>query len=127
VGTSGISVPLVANREEQLVAHALPLTSGVRRSTGNAYKAAAALFVHKAPLDKPAPPELIAKAFRLTPMELRVMLAVVEAGSVPATAEALGLSDNTVKSHLKRLYVKTGVSRQTDLVKLMARFASPLA
>jgi DNA-binding CsgD family transcriptional regulator len=70
---------------------------------------------------------LIARAFRLTPMELRVMLAIVEAGSVPATAEALGISDNTVKSHLKRLYVKTGVNRQTDLVKLMARLSSPLA
>jgi DNA-binding CsgD family transcriptional regulator len=31
-----------------------------------------------------------------------------------------------VKSHLKRVYEKTGVSRQADLVKLVAAFANPL-
>jgi DNA-binding CsgD family transcriptional regulator len=127
VGTSGISVPLIARGGQQLVAHALPLTSGMRMETGNAYKAAAALFVHKAPLDTPPPPAVIAKTYRLTPMELRVLLAAVEVGGARDVAEALGISDNTVKTHLKRLYAKTGASRQADLVKLVARFSSPLA
>jgi DNA-binding CsgD family transcriptional regulator len=127
VGTSGISVPLAAPSGNQLVAHALPLSSGMRRETGNAYKAVAALFVHKAPLGGPTPPEVIAKTFKLTPSELRVLLAVVEVGGVLGVADALGLSENTVKTHLKRLYAKTGASRQADLVKLVAKFASPLA
>jgi DNA-binding CsgD family transcriptional regulator len=127
VGTSGISVPLIAGKGDQRVAHALPLTAGLRRDTGNAYKAAAALFVHKAPLDAPAPPELIARALKLTPMELRVLLAIVEVGGAPEVAEVLGIAPSTVTSHLKRLYAKTGASRQADLVKLVAKFASPLA
>jgi DNA-binding CsgD family transcriptional regulator/PAS domain-containing protein len=126
VGTSGISVPLNVEAGQQLVAHALPLTSGVRRDTGNAYKAVAALFVHKAAGDSPAPPKIIAETFRLTPMELRVWLAVVEVGGVGEVSEALGISDNTVKTHLKRLYAKTGAGRQADLVKLVAKFSSPL-
>jgi DNA-binding CsgD family transcriptional regulator len=99
----------------------------VRRDTGNTYRAAAALFVHKAALDAPAPPEVIAKTYKLTPTELRVLLAIVEVGGVAEVAEALGISDNTVKTHLKRLYAKTGASRQADLVKLLAKFSSPLA
>ena len=98
----------------------------MRRDTGNAYKAVAALFVHTAPLDAPAPPAVIAKTFKLTPSELRVLLAVVEVGGVPMVAEALGIAENTVKTHLKRLYAKTGANRQADLVKLVAKFASPL-
>jgi DNA-binding CsgD family transcriptional regulator len=127
VGTSGISVPLKVEAGQQLVAHALPLTSGLRRDTGNAYKAVAALFVHKTTGDSPAPPKVIAETFRLTPMELRVLLAAVEVGGVAGVSEALGISDNTVKTHLKRLYAKTGAARQADLVKLVAKFSSPLA
>ncbi len=98
----------------------------MRRDTGNAFKAVAALFVHKAPLEAPAPPEVIAKTFKLTPTELRVLLGVVEVGGGPQVAEALGVAESTVKTHLKRLYAKTGVNRQADLVKLVAKFASPL-
>jgi DNA-binding CsgD family transcriptional regulator len=127
VGTTGISVPLLARDGEQLVAHALPLTSGARRDTGQTYKAAAALFVHKASLDTAPPPELIAKAYKLTPTELRILLAIVQVGGVPDVSEALGIAESTVKSHLKSLYRKTGAGRQADLVKLMARFSSPVA
>jgi DNA-binding CsgD family transcriptional regulator len=117
----------LARGDAPLVAHALPLTSGARRETGNAYMAAAALFVHKAPLEAPPPPEVIAKTYGLTPTELRVLLAVVEVGGVAGVSEALGVSDNTVKTHLKRLFAKTGATRQADLVKLIAKFSSPLA
>jgi len=35
-------------------------------------------------------------------------------------AEMLGLSQATVKTHLQNLFRKTGVSRQSELVKLVA-------
>jgi DNA-binding CsgD family transcriptional regulator len=106
--------------------HVLPLTAGARRQAGTSYRAVAALFVHKASLDAPSPPEAIAKSYRLTPMELRVLLAIVEVGGVPEVAEALGVAETTVRSHLGRLYEKTGVSRQADLVKIVAGFSNPL-
>jgi hypothetical protein len=83
VGIKGVAVPLVARDGERHVAHVLPLTSGARRKAGTSYAAVAALFVHKASLDGPWPPEAIAKAYKLTPMELRVLLAIVEVGGVP--------------------------------------------
>jgi DNA-binding CsgD family transcriptional regulator len=90
------------------------------------YAAAAALFVQKAALATHSPPVVIAKTYGLTPMELRVLLAIVEIGGVPQVAETLGIGESTVKTHLKRLYVKTGARRQADLIKLFAGYAGPL-
>jgi DNA-binding CsgD family transcriptional regulator len=126
IGVKGVAVPLVARDGERHVAHVLPLTSGVRRRAGTSYAAVAALFVHKAALDTPSPPEAIAKAYKLTPMELRVLLAIVEIGGVPEVAEALGIAETTVKTHLGRVYKKTDAGRQADLVKLVAGFSNPL-
>jgi DNA-binding CsgD family transcriptional regulator/PAS domain-containing protein len=126
IGIKGIAVPLNKRDGECYVAHVLPLTSGTRRGASAAYTAAAALFVHKADLQTPSPPEVIAKHYRLTPTELRVLLAIVEVGGVPEVAEALGIAETTVKTHLGRLYEKTGTARQGELVKLVAGFANPL-
>jgi DNA-binding CsgD family transcriptional regulator len=126
VGVKGVAVPLVAGNGERYVAHVLPLSSGARGSAGASYAAAAALFVQKAALATNSPPEVIARTYRLTPMELRVLLAIVEVGGVPQVAETLGIGEGTVKTHLKRLYEKTGARRQADLVKLFAGYASPL-
>jgi DNA-binding CsgD family transcriptional regulator len=127
VGIKGIAVPLIARDGERFVAHVLPLTSGARRRAGASYAAVAALFVHKAAFDTPSPPEIIAKTYRLTPSELRVLLAVVEVGGVPEVAEALGVAETTVRFHLRQLFEKTGTCRQADLVKLVAGFANPIA
>jgi DNA-binding CsgD family transcriptional regulator len=126
IGVKGVALPLHSRDGERYVAHVLPLTSGARRRAGAKYRAAAALFVHKAALDQLSPPEAIAKAFKLTPTELRVLLAIVEVGGVPEVAEALGIAETTVKTHLGRLYAKTGGGRQADLVKIVAGFSSPL-
>ena len=104
----------------------LPLTSGARQRVAANYRATAALFVHKAAFETPSPLEAIAQAYKLTPMELRVLLAVVEVGGAPEVAEALGVAESTVKTHLRRTYGKTGVNRQADLVKLVAAFSNPL-
>jgi DNA-binding CsgD family transcriptional regulator len=127
IGIKGIALPLAAHDGERYVAHVLPLTSGARRGAGMAYTAAAALFVRKATMETPTPPEVIAKTFKLTPTELRVLLAIVEVGGVPQVAAALGVAETTVKTHLGRLFEKTSVNRQVDLVKLVAGFSSPMA
>jgi DNA-binding CsgD family transcriptional regulator len=126
VGVKGISVSLAALEGDPHVAHVLPLTCGERRRAGSTYEAAAALFVHKATLRTPSAPETIARQYKLTPTELRVLLAVVEVGGVPEVVEALGISEGTVKTHLHRLFAKTGAARQADLVKLVAGFSNPL-
>jgi DNA-binding CsgD family transcriptional regulator/PAS domain-containing protein len=127
LGTRGIALPLTAHDGERHVAHVLPLTSGARRIACLAYNAVAALFIRKAALEAFAPPAVIGEMYRLTPTELRVLLAIVDIGGVPEVAAALGVAVTTIKTHLSRLFEKTGVARQADLVKLVAGFSTPLA
>jgi DNA-binding CsgD family transcriptional regulator/PAS domain-containing protein len=127
LGIKGIAVPLIGKDGERYIAHALPLTSGARRRAGVANAAAAALFVRKATLAVPSASQAIGSAFKLTPTELRVLLAIVEVGGVPEVAAAFGIADTTVRTHVSRLFEKTGTARQADLVKLVAGYATPLA
>jgi DNA-binding CsgD family transcriptional regulator len=126
VGGKGIAVPLTARDGDHYVAHVLPLTSGERRRAGAAFAAVAAVFVQKAPLDIPSPHEIISKDYKLTPTELRVLFAIVQVGGVPAVAEALGIAASTVKTHLLRLFAKTGTVGRAELVKLVAAYTNPL-
>jgi len=126
LGVKGIALPLTAHDGERYVAHVLPLTSGARRNAGLAYSAVAALFIRKAALENPAPSEVIGEMYKLTPTELRVLLAIVDIGGVPEVAAALGVAVTTVKTHLSRLFAKTGTGRQADLVKLVAGFSTLL-
>ncbi|MBV9701877.1 MAG: LuxR family transcriptional regulator [Methylobacteriaceae bacterium] len=123
VGKRGIAIPLKARTGERYVAHVLPLTSGARRKAGVSYSAAAAMFVRKAMLDLPSPPEAIARQFKLTPAEIRVLFAIVEIGGAPEVASVLGISEQTVKTHLHRTFEKTATRRQADLVKLVASYS----
>lgn len=123
---SGIAVPMTGKDGQRHVAHALPLVSGMRRRAGAAYSAAAALFVRKVALTVPPRAEVIAKAFKLTPTELRVLLAIVKLGGVPEVAAALGVAGTTIRTHISRLFEKTGTARQADFVKLVAGYATPL-
>jgi len=126
LGRRGIAVPLKARDGERYVAHVLPLTSGARRKAGTSYSAVATVFVHKAVLDLPSPPEALAKEFQLTPAELRVLFAIIEVGGVPEVAEVLGISESTVKTHLHHVFGKTGTTRQADLVKFVAGYSNAL-
>jgi DNA-binding CsgD family transcriptional regulator len=84
------------------------------------------VFVHKAALDSPPPQAVLAKLYKLTPTELRVLLGIVQVGGVPEVAEVLGIAETTVRTHLQQLFAKTGTKRQADLVKVVARYTNPL-
>jgi DNA-binding CsgD family transcriptional regulator len=124
LGRRGVAVPLRARDGERYVAHVLPLTSGARRKAGISYGAVAAIFVRRAALDLPSPPVVIAQEFRLTPAELRVLFFIIDSGAVSEVAEVLGISEATVRTHLHRLFEKTGTGRQADLVKLVAGYCA---
>ena len=127
IGTEGIAIPVVAERGELFVAHILPLTAGARRSVALDGAAVAAVFLTHARADTPSAGRVIAEAYKLTPAELRVLLALVDVGGVPEVAAELGSAETTVKWHLRNVFEKTGARRQADLVKLVAGFVSPMA
>ena len=125
LGTKGIALPLVGRDGERYVAHTLPLASEARRAPVRC-AATLAIFVNKTAIETPSLPSAMARAYKLTLTELRVLLAIVDVGGAPEVADALGIAASTVKTHLARLYEKTGARRQADLVKLVAGFSTPL-
>jgi DNA-binding CsgD family transcriptional regulator len=123
---AGRKIPLMSHDGSYYVAHVIALPSLLREGAAERMSAVGALFIWKAELDGRSCAGLIDRAFELTPAELRVMQSIVEVGGVPETAVALGIAETTVKTHLHRVFAKTGVSRQADLVKLAAGFSNPV-
>jgi DNA-binding CsgD family transcriptional regulator len=126
IGADGLGISLAAPDGERFTAHILPLTGGARREKGTNHQAACALFVRKAELSTESPAAIVARTFKLTPTELRVLLAIVDVGGSPQAAEALGIAEITVKTHLGRIYGKTGTGRHAELARLVASYSNPL-
>jgi DNA-binding CsgD family transcriptional regulator len=55
----------------------------------------------------------------LTPTETRIVLHLIDGGTVASCAEALEVAASTVRSHLKSVFSKTGVTRQAQLTTLL--------
>ncbi|MCP3446994.1 helix-turn-helix transcriptional regulator [Bradyrhizobium sp. CCGUVB14] len=117
-------IPL-ATSQGRWFANVLPLTSGDRQRTGALHSAVAAVFVRKTSPASPPPLEALAKLYKLTASEIRVLDAVMKVSGVKALAVALGLTQATVKTHLHNVFRKTGTARQSELVKLIAGFEPP--
>jgi DNA-binding CsgD family transcriptional regulator len=120
----GLALPLTACDGARYVARVLPLAAGARRRTETTYPATAAVFLNKAVLDTRSLPHRIAETYKLTSAELRILLAILEACDVREVAEALGIAESTVKTHLRRVFAKTGTRGQVHLVKLVAGFSN---
>jgi len=57
--------------------------------------------------------------FGLTPAEARFTGEVLKAGGLQATADRLGISLTTARTHLAHVFDKTGTRRQAELVRLI--------
>jgi DNA-binding CsgD family transcriptional regulator/PAS domain-containing protein len=57
--------------------------------------------------------------YHLTPAEEAVALRLVQGQSLAEAAEELGITLNTVRTHLKRIFLKTGTQRQADLMRIL--------
>jgi DNA-binding CsgD family transcriptional regulator len=118
-------LPLIASDGTCRIGHVRPLKPAARSYGDGPHEALAAVMVYKAGLEYPRPPDIIARFYNLTPTELRVLLAIVEIGGAPEVAAKLGIAPSTVRTHVGRLFEKTGTKRQAELVRLVAGFASP--
>jgi len=64
-------------------------------------------------------PDLTSRLLSLTPAESRVAVAVAAGQTSADIAHSLGCAESTVKTHLKRIYRKHGIRKQTELVRLV--------
>jgi DNA-binding CsgD family transcriptional regulator len=117
-GRIGKSIPVRSKGPEPaFVAHVVPLCGGgLDVFTG----ALSIVFVTSmVPSASPAP-SLLQALFDLTPAEARTASQITEGKSVEQMSSATGLSQNTIRTHLKSVFQKTGVERQAELVSLLS-------
>jgi DNA-binding CsgD family transcriptional regulator len=87
-------------------------------------RAAAVVFVTDPDAAPPRTARLLGDLYGLTPAESRLAFALLEGADLSATAVGLGVSRNTAQSQLASIFRKTGTSRQSELVQLIARGAA---
>jgi len=63
--------------------------------------------------------EIVRQLYDLTPAETALSMELVNGSSLDEAAEALHVRRNTARAHLRAIFSKTGVSRQTELVRLL--------
>ncbi|OKO76347.1 hypothetical protein AC629_33000 [Bradyrhizobium sp. NAS80.1] len=125
IGSAGIGVALGGSGGEPSIAHVLPLAHGDLR-TRLVPQASAAVFITRAE-DKPAGNlQAVADSFGLTPAEARVLEQLAGGATVAEAAQDLGTSLYTAKTHLARIFSKTGAARQADLIALVHRLVPPI-
>jgi len=124
LGARGIGIAMRGGDDQPFVLHVLPLRRGeIGRSL--AQRATAALFVAPATTTARPPAEALAMLYDLTPAEVRVLELLAAGRTQAAIAQFLGVAPSTVKSHVLRLFDKTGARRQADLVRLAANLSMP--
>jgi DNA-binding CsgD family transcriptional regulator len=68
----------------------------------------------------------IAQCYELTPAETRTLEQFVKGRTVAEAAKVLAISQNTVKTHLRNIFIKTNSSRQQQLISLVSGMMPPL-
>ena len=117
------SIAVAATRDQPAcVIHLLPLKRGARDVFG--WDGVLLLLAEAANASIPDA-DLLRLLFDLTPTEARLTRHLVE-GRTPAEAAALlGIMDATARTHLRRVFAKTGVRRQAELVRLLSGLGGP--
>jgi DNA-binding CsgD family transcriptional regulator/PAS domain-containing protein len=108
------------------VATLLPVQRGQRRDIVAPFAAAVAVFT-KDPVQAPLMPgEAFARLYGLTGAELRVVLALAQGLGGKEAADMLGISETTVRTHLRHIFSKTDTARQADLLRLLQNSTPPI-
>lgn len=89
--------------------------------------AAVILFISDPVAKMAVPASWLMDTYRMTPAEADVAVATASYGGAFHAAQRLNLSPNTVKSHLARVFAKTGVSGQGKLSELIASLGVALS
>ncbi|OED00940.1 helix-turn-helix transcriptional regulator [Rhizobium sp. YK2] len=117
-------IPAPRREGAPCIVHVLPLQRGELIS-GLTDRKAVALFVTDSAAPLSFPTDALASLYQLTPAEVRIMELISDGKSLSQVAHMLGIARSTAKTHLLNVFSKTGTRRQSDLVRLLARFASP--
>jgi len=86
--------------------------------TEGKHRPSVAVFVRDAEGKAHPPVKLAQQLFQLTPAETSLAIQLANGLSLEEAAEALNIRRNTARAHLRSIFSKTGVRRQTELVRI---------
>jgi DNA-binding CsgD family transcriptional regulator len=89
-----------------------------------AAEARVVVMVHDSADRRTADPRMLMEVYELTRAEVRLANALCGGHSVESAASLLGVQPATLRSQLKSVFRKTGVSRQQDLVGLLSALST---
>jgi DNA-binding CsgD family transcriptional regulator len=78
-----------------------------------------AVFMSDPNLEQPISVNNLVSVYDLTPSEAQVAISIANGHSIDDIARTSNHSAHTIRSHLRSIFRKTGVSRQCELVKLL--------
>lgn len=78
-----------------------------------------AVFLSDPNLQQPISVENLVSVYNLTPSEAQVAISLANGHSIDEIANTSHHSSHTIRSQLKSVFRKTGVSRQSELIKLL--------
>ena len=122
-GKTGLAIRLSEADLPPLFAHVLPLTGSDFR-TRLQPAAVAAVFIGTPP-DEQDGADAVGTVYGLTPAETRVLASLFAGRTLGETAASHRIGRTTVKTHLEHIFLKTGVTRQPELMRLWTRLISP--
>ena len=87
----------------------------------------AAIFISDPDQASEPPGQVIGRLFGLTPTESNLAMLLTNGLTLDEASQQMGVSRNTTRTHLRAVFLKTGVTRQTGLVRLILKSVAPLA
>jgi DNA-binding CsgD family transcriptional regulator len=83
-------------------------------------RSAVLVFIYATSANRSIAPALLEQLYGLTRAQALVAARLFERVTIEATAAELGLSEHTVRSHLKRVFETCGVHSKSELLQLLA-------
>ncbi len=132
-------------RKDKQIHSSLPLAMSVSRPSGevnlglviemiprfdisdhnnNSY---AAVYIRDSAGTSQTSSDIAKKLFGLTPAETALSLQLANGLSLEEAAASLGIRRNTARAHLRSIFSKTGIKRQSDLVRIFLNSVAALA
>ena len=96
------------------------------KSDSKLRRSSAVVFIRDAERNAELESGMLRQLFDLTPAEAAEARSLTTGLSLDESAEALNISRNTARAHLRSIFSKSGITRQTELMRLMLNSAAVL-
>jgi DNA-binding CsgD family transcriptional regulator/PAS domain-containing protein len=129
--SSGAEFTITGNDRRSLSVSITPVPPAGPTACYGKFRVCCAVIVADPDMRQASTISKLARIYGLTPAEMRVLEVMLTGTGAAQAADALGISVETTRTHLKRIFSKTRTTRQAELMRLFMdaalrnRFSAP--